>query len=156
MVEPGSGFGARSVGFGGVRVSQVYVKFGSCAGPVRDIGAGQVYAKVCVKFALKHRSNSMSGSPGVQGPLNAPGEARSGASKFEPRAAQRASHGGTHSLAIYVRVAWRVKSPRLVLLTFSPRDVGARVSQAHLKLIPSPCQKPTMGHPFVGVRRGIL
>ena len=29
LAEPGSGFGARSVGFGGVRVSQVCVKCGS-------------------------------------------------------------------------------------------------------------------------------
>ena len=58
-----------------------------------------------VKFALKHRSSSLSGSPGVQGPLNAPDEARSGAAEVEPQAAQRASHESAHSLALYVGVA---------------------------------------------------
>ena len=32
--------------------------------------------------------------------------------------------------------------------TSSPRDVGARVSQVRLKLIPGPCRKPTMGEPI--------
>ena len=33
-------------------------------------------------------------------------------------------------------------------VTSSPRDVGARVSQVRLKLIPGPCRKPTMGEPI--------
>ena len=35
--------------------------------------------------------------------------------------------------------AQRVESPRFSVLTSLPRDFGARVSQGHLKLSPSPC-----------------
>ena len=37
---------------------------------------------------------------------------------------------------------------RVELVTSSPRDVEARVSQARLKLIPGPCRKTTMGEPI--------
>ena len=46
-----------------------------------------------------------------------------------------------------VRYQGWVKSPGRGV-TSLPRDVGARVSQGHLKLIPGPFRKPTMGEPI--------
>ena len=45
------------------------------------------------------------------------------------------------------RVAVRV--PPVSVLTSSPRDLGTRVSQGHLKLSPSPCSRPNMGAPIL-------
>ena len=64
---------------------------------------------------VKARVKSWSESPVVQDPLNAPGEAQSGAPEVEPRAGQRASHGSAISHTLRgSRVADRVPSVSIV------------------------------------------
>ena len=73
------------------------------------------------------------------------GPSQSGAPETDSRPVSKADHRSTYSSVFDVASAgnWSGRG-----VTSSPRDVGARISQGHLKLIPGPCRKPTMGAPI--------
>ena len=163
----GSSYGQVRVKFSWKFPGQVRVKFArKCSGKF-TVGCGSNYGQVRAKFAWKCpgqvtfrcgsssrgnvRVKLRSGASQVRVWLGCDvltqgcrGQGQSGAPEADSRPRSKAGHGGTHSTVLDTASSgdWSGRG-----VTSSPRDVGARVSQVRLKLIPGPCRKPTMGEP---------